>query len=558
MQGFVSSMDEIYGGMKEVLQGYAASQRLYLTSEEQRKLVEVLSSAQSAIKALDLSAVPPVLRETIAPERAIQLKEIFDRVALPAFETVPDRDAMAHASAKRWRLPGTEIEIALIENGPRSGEYLVSAETVDRLHEFYERVAKLPYKPGAAAELKHVYRRLSAGGAATIYEASQNSPIGLQRIIPPRWMLGSPAWVKARIAGVASWQWLGLVIGLALCLGFVYALYRLGRLLARRRSDEAGPGWQALLTPLAILLVSAGPVPLLCVVLRIGGTARVVITSVQTGALYLSAAWLSIVAASLIAEAIVASEHLRRHSLDSQLIRLGMRFIGIVVAIGLLVQGSYELGFPTYSVLAGLGVGGLAVALAARDSLANLLGSVLRMIEKPFRVGHQIRVSGTEGAVEDVGFRSTRIRTLDNSLISIPNNTVVNTTVENLSLRMMRRQRLVIQVTYDTSREKLEELVAGIKQLITDHLLTNKTSLYVRFNDFGESSLNILVYFYIETKDRSTELEAREQILLQIMDLAQRLKIEFAFPTRTLVIETPPAPNEGLSRGPIGAILGRR
>ena len=193
--------------------------------------------------------------------------------------------------------------------------------------------------------------------------------------------------------------------------------------------------------------------------MRIGGTPRVVITFLQTGALYLSAAWLSIIAASLLAEIVVASEHLRRRSLDSQLIRLGMRFAGIAVAIGLLIQGAYELGFPAYSVLAGLGVGGLAVALAARDSLANLLGSMLIMIEKPFRVGHVVRVSGSEGTVEDVGFRSTRIRTSDNSLISIPNNAVVNATIENLSLRMMRRERFFIQVTYDTSREKLAALV---------------------------------------------------------------------------------------------------
>jgi MscS family membrane protein len=235
----------------------------------------------------------------------------------------------------------------------------------------------------------------------------------------------------------------------------------------------------------------------------------------------------------------VASEHLRRRSLDSQLIRLGMRFAGIAIAVGLLIQGSYELGFPTYSVLAGLGVGGLAVALAARDSLANLLGSMLIMIEKPFRVGHVVRVSGSEGTVEDVGFRSTRIRTPDNSLISIPNNTVVNATVENLSLRGMRRQRFLIQVTYGTSREKLEQLIAGIKQLITDHPLTNKAKFDVRFNDFGESSLNILVYFHIETTDYSTELQAREEILLKIMGLAAELGVDFAFPTRTLVIETP-------------------
>jgi MscS family membrane protein len=523
LQSFVVTMDEIYLGMRDVLQEYAASQRLYLTPDERRKQLEVLSTAAKAIEVLDLSGIPPILRDTVALERAIQLKEIFDRIEFPSFESIPDQDVVARASSKRWRLPGTEIDIALIENGPRSGKYLVSADTVDRLPEFYGRVEKLPYKPGPAAELSDVYRRM-AGGAATIYDAYSSSPIGLERIVPIRWMLAFPAWAKARIAGVASWQWLGLITGLVVCVGFVYGVYRLGSFLASRRPEESGPGWHALLTPLATILVSA-LIPVLCAILRISGTPRVVITFVQTGALYLSAAWLSMIGAGLLAEATVVSERLRQRSLDSQLVRLGMRLAGIAIAIGLLVQGSYELGFPAYSVLAGLGVGGLAVALAARDSLANLFGSMLIMIEKPFRVGHVVRVAGSEGTVEDVGFRSTRVRTSDNSLVSIPNNSVVNATVENLSLRMMRRQRFLIQVTYDTSREKLEELIASIKQAIADHPMTNKTNFNVRFNDFGESSLNILVYFYLETTNYSAELEAREEILLRIMDVAKQSDI---------------------------------
>ena len=397
-----------------------------------------------------------MLQQTVAAERAIQLKEILDRIELPSFDSIPDRNAAAGLPSKRWRLPETEIDIALIENGPRSGEYLVSAGTVDRLPEFYERVKKLPYKPGPAAELSDVYRKLSAGGTATIYEAYLSSPVGLERIVPIRWML--------QLAGLGQIpDRRGRIMAMARLPG---RARRLPGICLRdispepasrgpQRPEESGPGWHALLTPLAIILVTAFPVPLLCTIFRIGGTARIVITFIQTGALYLSAAWLSMIAASLVAEAIVGSEHLRRRSLDSQLIRLGMRFAGIAIAIGLLIQGAYELGFPAYSVLAGLGVGGLAVALAARDSLANLLGSMLIMIEKPFRVGHYVRVSGGEGTVEDVGFRSTRIRTSDNSLISIPNNAVVNATVENLTLRAMRRQRFFIQVTYDTPRAKI-------------------------------------------------------------------------------------------------------
>ena len=187
------------------------------------------------------------------------------------------------------------------------------------------------------------------------------------------------------------------------------------------------------------------------------------------------------------------------------------------------------------------GVGGLAVALAARDSLANLFGSVLIMFEKPFRVGHRIRLSSSEGVVEDVGYRSTRIRTADNSLISIPNDTIVNATVENLTMRTMFRQRLLVQVTYDTTRDKPEAFADGIRQLIADHPMTNKDNFHVRFNDFGESGLNVLVIFYLIVPDFAAELREREDVLLKIMDLAKELRVEFAFPTRTLHVESMPA-----------------
>ena len=128
-------------------------------------------------------------------------------------------------------------------------------------------------------------------------------------------------------------------------------------------------------------------------------------------------------------------------------------------------------------------------------------------------------------------------------------------TIENLSLRSMRRQRLLVQVSYDTPREKLEKLVAGISRLIAEHPLTNKTNIYVRFNDFGESSLNVLVYFYLETESYSEELAKREEILLSIMSLTEQLNVEFAFPTRKLLIEPPPEAQGDTARTPVlGAV----
>jgi MscS family membrane protein len=529
LRGFVANVDETYRQLKDLTESYSRSDRLYLTSEERRVQADLVNNASKSVKYLDLSGVLSVLKTVVGFERVLQLKEILDRIELPPLDDMPDQQAMVRTSSKKWRLPNTEIEIVLIEDGSRAGEYLVSAATVDRLPEFYERVKTLPYKPGLAAGLADAYRAMSSDKALTIYEAYSNSPLGLDRVIPPRWMMRLPDWARARIGGAATWQWLGFTFGLFIAALFIFGIYRLARRLAARNEDDLGPGWPALLTPVAIILVTAFLVPPLCIIFRIAGNPRVVTAFLETGVLFLGAAWLSIISASILGEFIAASEHLRHRMLDSQLTRLGSRLAGIVIAIGFLIKGADELGFPAYSVLAGLGVGGLAIALAARDSLANLLGSMLIMVEKPFRVGHVIRVSGSEGTVEDVGFRSTRIRTSDNSLISIANNSVVNATVENLSLRAMRRQRFFVQITYDTPREKVEEFIAGIKQVVTDHPMTNKTDIQVRFNDFAKNSLNILVQFYLAVADTTAELKEREDILLQIMDLAKEVGVEFAF-----------------------------
>jgi MscS family membrane protein len=536
LQGFIGATDDAYSRMAGVLEAYGSSDRLYTSAEERRNQIAALRDAPKALQFLDLSGIPPVLKDTVAVERLLQLREILDRIDIPAFTDIPDAAALAQLPSKRWRLPNTEIDIALVDKGDRAGEYLVSAATIERLPEFFERVKDLPYKPGPGQQLADVYRSISHGGAATIYDAFVTSPIGLSYIIPPRWMLNLPSWAKARVIGIAAWQWLGLSLGCLIAGLIIFGGHRLARRGAPDDRDGLSARWRALPVPVAIVLVAGVFVPFVAALLRIGGGPRAVIAYTSTGAVYLSAAWLTMVIAVLLGEMIVASEHLTSRSLDSQLIRLGTRLLGLVAAIAILIQGGDELGFPAYSMLAGLGVGGLAVALAAQSTIANLIGSLLITMEKPFSVGHSVRIGGSEGTVEDVGFRSTRIRTADNSLVTIPSSSVVNTTVENLSVRTKRRQRFVVQVTYDTSREKLEELVARIKQLIVDHPLAEDSTCQVRFNAFGESSLDVLVMFHLQVADSATELSEREAVLLQIMDIVKELGLEFAFPTRTLQI----------------------
>jgi MscS family membrane protein len=541
LQGFITATDDIYRGMKAVIENYAKSGRLYLSTEERQQQLANLEQAPALFRYLDLSRIPPVSFDIVAIESVLQLKEVLDRIDIPAFADIPDQDA-ARPPVKRWRLPNTEIDIVRVETGPRAGEYLVAADTIERLPEFYARVRELPYKPGAAEQLDTVYRTLSnavPNAKVTIYDAFLSSPIGLSYIVPPRWMLSLPDWTKLRYVGASPWQWLGLAVAVLLGAVIIWLGRRAARPRAKADVGAAGTQWRAMLLPLAIIFVAGLLVPLFDTLLRIGGILRVVIEYTRIGALYLGVAWLVIVVAVELGEAIVGSGRLTIRSLDDQLIRLGVRLIGILAAVIILISGANELGFPAYSVLAGLGVGGIAVALAAQSTIANLIGSMLIALEKPFRVGQSVRIGSTEGTVEDVGFRSTRIRTPDSSLVSIPSSTVVSSMVENLSLRTRRRQRFVVQVTYDTPREKLARLIAEIRQLLADTPLVQPNTYQVWLNNFAESSLDILVIFHLLVEDYTGELAEREAVLIRIIDLANDLGVTFAFPTRTLYVERP-------------------
>jgi MscS family membrane protein len=228
LRGFVANVDETYRQLKDLTESYSRSDRLYLTSEERRVQADLVNNASKSVKYLDLSGVLSVLKTVVGFERVLQLKEILDRIELPPLDDMPDQQAMVRTSSKKWRLPNTEIEIVLIEDGSRAGEYLVSAATVDRLPEFYERVKTLPYKPGLAAGLADAYRAMSSDKALTIYEAYSNSPLGLDRVIPPRWMMRLPDWARARIGGAATWQWLGFTFGLFIAALFIFGILSLG------------------------------------------------------------------------------------------------------------------------------------------------------------------------------------------------------------------------------------------------------------------------------------------------------------------------------------------
>ena len=208
----------------------------------------------------------------------------------------------------------------------------------------------------------------------------------------------------------------------------------------------------------------------------------------------------------------------------------------VLVIFGMLIMLSSVFRINVATLVAGLGIGGLAVALAARESLENLLGSFTIFLDKPFVVGDMVTVGAFTGVVEKVGFRSTRLRTLEKSYVTLPNKKMVDSELDNLSLRTFRRSHFDIGLTYSTTVEQMKAVVRDIQELIDNHPNTNQDGR-VRFRGFGPSSLDIMVVYFVDTMDWSTYLDVKEDINYSIMEIVQRHGASFAFPSTSVYIE---------------------
>ena len=191
-------------------------------------------------------------------------------------------------------------------------------------------------------------------------------------------------------------------------------------------------------------------------------------------------------------------------------------------------------GVPITGLLGGLGLGGAALAFASKDTVANVFGSLTVLIDRPFEIGDSIVSSNVEGTVEKVGFRSTRVRTFYNSLMTVPNSTFTTAIVDNMGRREFRRIKVNLGLEYGTTPDQIEAFCEGIRELLRRNPYTRKDNFQVYFNQFSDSSLDVLLYFFLKCSEWSEELQQRHQLFLDITRLAERLGVSFAFPTRTL------------------------
>ena len=227
-------------------------------------------------------------------------------------------------------------------------------------------------------------------------------------------------------------------------------------------------------------------------------------------------------------------------TLDDQLVplvRKALKTFVVIVGAFVILQ---NLSVPILPLLTGLSIGGLAFALAAQDTIKNFFGSLMIFVDKPFQIGDWVTSGDLDGTVEEVGFRSTRVRTFRNSVVYVPNGKLADSTIDNHGLRQYRRFYTQIALTYDTPPHLIETFVEGLRKIVEDHPNTRKDYYHIYFNDMASFSLNIMFYVFFAVPTWPEELKARHEILLEIMKLAEKIGINFAFPTQTLHMENFP------------------
>ena len=505
--------------------------------------IEVTASnlLQRAVRTLDLSEVPEALRDDIGIESILQLKEIFDRIQLPPVDTVPDSGMVAAARQQgsgvlRWRYPNTELEIVEVTEGERQGEFLFSAATVRRVSEFYQQVESLPYREGVRTA-----QWVSPDKSEGFFKYFISTP---GYLIPQAHPFGKamdalPPWLKTLQGQQTRWQWIGLVLSVLALAAAAYVLF----LVLRRTGQRIGAPldrWLMVLVPVAIALLSGVVADFIDNHLNISGNlsnailaaGRLIATVMGALAFYLLS--------RALAETIIARPQWREKLSEAALLRISAIAIGVLGGGWILIAGVRALGAELIPILAGLGVGGLAVALAAQTTIANFIGGLILFVDKPVRVGDFCRYGEDPapgwlriGTVEQIGWMSTRVRGIDRTLTTIPNSEFSKMHIVNLTERDQRLFRTTLQLRYETTPEQMRFVLTRLRELLLGHPMVTATPARVRFISLGTYSKDVDVFGYFACREENDFLALQEDLLLRIEDIVKEAGTGFAFPSQT-------------------------
>ncbi len=478
-----------------------------------------------------------------------ELSEVLDRIPVPPIDSIPDYKEVKADKRTFWRIPDTKIALILVKEGNRKGDWIFSAETVRKTAAFYQSVEHLPYKKDAVVGLIN-----NSTGILDRYIAYTGP------IVPVNLTNAIPDWLRVKVLETPLWKYLatGLILLILLVLGVL--LHKITRFIGDHRHSQNPIRLciRRLILPTVFMILLPITINMITIDIRLRMLPLEIMDDLLWGIFYLISIWFTIDIANLISSIIVKSIGVQPESAHAGFVRLCSRVIAYSVSLWILFAGLKDLGLSLVPLLAGVSVGGLAFALAAKPSLANLLGSVLIFADKPFLVGERVIIGEHTGTVENIGLRSTRLRTRGGHHVSIPNDVVCKLDIENIARRPNIRRTLNLGLTYDTSPEKIIRAIEIVRQLLAleedagkkDEELGRPSNLHINnhaqypprvyFDKLNADSLNLQVnYWFSPASDYWLYLEHATWINIELIRRFGDEGIDFAFPTQTLDIKQP-------------------
>ncbi len=551
---FESFLDNVNRAYELVSQANSALRAIppTITREEARKMeVKARNLLQRASDTLDLSQVPEPLRQSVGIEVTLELKEVFDRMLLPPLDALPTADMVEAARREtgespartaapfRWTLPNTQIEIVEILEGERKGQFLFSTTTVKRIGQIYRKVRDLPYRQAqfGGTELEYISPGLSPGFYDNYVSASGY-------LVPRAHFFGRlvdllPSWFKKVHGGQMVWQWIGLALCVLLTVLVVYAVYRYISLLAKRTKPPL-QDWLKVFAALIILSIVITVAAFINHGLKFTSELQTVVTTGIAAIIFVLWAWVAFVSCKALAESIVATPRMRYRSSESALLRIGAWVVGFFSAAWIIIDGIRSLGADLIPLLAGLGIGGLAVALAAQSTIANFIGGLILLANKPVQVGDFCRYGVDPssdwlriGTVEEINWMSTRIRGIDRTVTTIPNAEFSNMHIVNLTKRDQRLVLTRLQLRYETTSEQMRYILVRLRELLLGHPKVSPDPARVRFVGYDAYSKDVEIFCYLRCREQNEFLAIQEDLLLRIEDIIKDAGSGFAFPSQT-------------------------
>lgn len=462
-----------------------------------------------ALETLDLSQINPLVVREAGQRLAWLLWEVLEQTERFDSSVVPSATTQDIYLYHQYESGAVEIELQ------RDGRWLFSATTLDGVEAIWEELQATATERGVTATP----------------ENEQFLPLylRLRNQLPPAL---THKWLT-----LEGWQWLGIFLFIVLGVAADRLVTALFALLVKGLRKRAG-GYYAdvdsqVLRPWGLMAMAA----VWWLGLNHMGLPEDVLLVLLVAAKFLaslSGVWGAYRFVDLITAYLLQQAVRTETRLDDMLVPLFGRALKLFVTVAGLVFLAASLNVNLTGLLAGLGLGGIAFALAAKDTVENVFGSIMVITDHPFVVGDWVVIGDIEGTVEAIGFRSTRIRTFYNSLVTLPNSKLITANIDNMGQRQYRRFKCMLSLAYETPPERIESFCAGLREIVQTHPNTRKDYCLIYLNQAAAASLDVLVYIYFDVPNWQLELEARHYFLLDALRLADRLGVSYAYPTQTV------------------------